>query len=87
MEGLGANFFGTYAALKFSGNGRRQTVIGGLFKAALYITWMMVLFPIAILQLLLSIRVTPTKAPRPTTHRGYPARFHDHVQDLQEEMK
>jgi hypothetical protein len=87
MEGLGANFFGTYAALKFTGNQRRPTILGQLFKAAALITWMMVLFPIALIQLLLSIRVTPAKPPRQTTHGGYPRKFSDHVDDLQEKMK
>lgn len=84
MEGLGANFFGTYAALKFTGNQRRPTILGSLVKAAGLIVWMTVLFPIALLRLLLSIRVKPA---RQTTAGGYPHKFSDHVDDLQEEMK
>jgi hypothetical protein len=87
MEGLGANFFGTYAALRLSGNNRRPTMLGQLFRAALWVTWMMVLFPIALILSLLSIRVTPTKPPRQMTHGGYPRNFNDHVDDLQEDMK
>lgn len=87
MEGLGANFFGTYAALKFTGNQRRPTILGSLFKAALWITWMTVLFPIALILSLLSIRITPAKPPRQTTANGYPRKFNDHVDDLQEDMK
>lgn len=87
MEGLGANFFGTYAAIRLTGNGRRPTVLGQLIRAAALISWMLVLLPFALIQLLLSVRVKQIKPPRPTTHRGYPARFADHVSDLQEEMK
>lgn len=87
MEGLGSNFFGTYAALKFTGNSRRPTILGSLIKAAALITWMMVLAPIALIQLLLSIRLTQVKPPRPTTAGGYPRKFNHHVDDLQEDMK
>lgn len=87
MEGLSSNFFGTYAAIRLTGNGRRPTILGQLIRAAGLIIWMTVLFPIALLQLLLSIRITPAKPPRQNTHGGYPRKFNDHVDDLQEEMK
>jgi hypothetical protein len=82
------NFLTTYAALRFTSGKQAPGVITPLFKAFCLLLIILVYAPIAFaIWLFRQVQTKRQPAPRPTTHRGYPARFSDHVDDLQEDMK
>lgn len=84
-----STFLSVYAALRFTSGQKSPGVITPLIKAFLLIVVLAIYAPVVFaiwLYRQLSIAANHSKV-RPTTHNGYPARFTDHVNDLQEEMK
>jgi hypothetical protein len=89
------SFLSTYAGVRFATGKKAPGVAWPLIKAAGLIVWMAILLPVALVQFIANnVRVsipadpTPYTPPpkRPTTHRGYPRRFDDHIIDLTEDM-
>lgn len=86
-------FFSTYAALRLTGNAKnRPRVLFPLLKAFGLLVYCAILLPVAMAEFIITrlfIRQTlkPIPAPIQRTRSGYPRRFADHVNDLQEDMK
>lgn len=83
------DFLSTYAAIRFATGRKGPKVFGPLAQAFVLIVVIAVLAPIEVaIWLYRNISVQTThQSTRPTTHRGYPASFHHHVEDLREEMR
>jgi hypothetical protein len=81
------NFFGSYAAIRFATGKKAPGIVWPLLKALGLLVYAACMLPVILIRFLLSIHLEPpAPAPRPTTHRGYPARFADHITDLEEAM-
>ena len=82
----------TYTAIRFSTGKKAPGVAGPLLKAGAIIVYLFAAVPVhlglALRKRALAAATAPKPAPpRPTTANGYPRNFHDHIDDLQEDMK
>lgn len=84
-----STFLSVYAALRFTSGQKSPGVITPLIKAFLLIVIVAIYAPVVFaIWLYRKLGIAINREPvRPTTHRGYPRRFTDHINDLQEEMK
>lgn len=84
----GSSFLSTYAAVRFSTGKKAPGVVFPLLKAFALICYCVLLLPVVLIQMILRARPGPPQpTPPPTTASGYPRRFQDHIDQLQEDMK